>query len=81
MAFVVGVGEDLFELRVSPGAAAVFGWAGPLGGDQDGVVELGVGVEQILDEDLVFPVVAEVVCVAEPVADADEASAPGLTGE
>jgi hypothetical protein len=32
-------------------------------------VDLGVGVEQFLDDDLVLPAVAEVVGVAEPVAD------------
>ena len=67
--FVVDwVGEDRFEVRVSPAAAAVLWWAGALGGREDRVVGLGVGVEKVFDDDLVLPVIAEVVGVAEAVA-------------
>jgi hypothetical protein len=38
---VTGVGEDVFEVRVSPGAAAVLWWAGSLRRDEDRVVGLG----------------------------------------
>jgi hypothetical protein len=43
--FVAGVGEDLFEFGVSPGAAAVLWWAGSLCGDEGWVVDVGVDVE------------------------------------
>ena len=66
------VGEDLSEVRVSPGAAAVLWWAGPLRAHQGRVVSVGVGVEQLLDGDLVLPVIAEVVGVAEAGADIGE---------
>lgn len=73
LVFVVGgVGEDLPEVGVAPGAAAVLGRAGSLGGDQCGVVGVGIGVEQVFDGDLVLPVVAEVVGVAEASADVGE---------
>ena len=65
MLLVAGVGEDRLEIGVSPGAAAVLRRAGSLRGHEDRVVGVGVGVEQVLDEDLVLPVVAEVVGVAE----------------
>lgn len=69
---VAGVGEDLFEVRVSPGAAAVLWWAGSLRGHEDRVVDVRVGIEQVFDEDLVLPVVAEVVGVAEASAGVSE---------
>ena len=69
---VVGVGEDAPEVRVSPGAAAVLWRAGALGDDQDRVGDVRVGVEQVFDDDLVLPVVAEVVGVAEASAEVDE---------
>lgn len=68
--FVAGIGEDVFEFGVSPGAAAVLWWAGSLRGNQDGVVGLGIEVEQFFDDDLVLPVIAEVIGVAESVVDA-----------
>jgi hypothetical protein len=67
--FVAGVGEDCFEVGVSPGAAAVLWWAGAFRGAERRVVDLGVGVKEVFDHDLVLPVIAEVVGVAEPVAD------------
>jgi hypothetical protein len=59
-------------VRVSPGAAAVLWRAGPLGRDERRVVGVGAGVEQVFDEDLVLPVDAEVVGVAEASAEVDE---------
>src|SRR5436190_2457079 len=70
MLFVIGVGEDLFQLGVAPRASAVFRWASPFGGDQEGIVDRGIGIEDILDEDLVLPAVAEVIRVTEPITDA-----------
>lgn len=55
---------------MSPGAAAILGWAGAFRGDEHWVVGVGVGVEQVFDHDLVLPVIAEVVGVADSVADA-----------
>jgi hypothetical protein len=42
-------------------------------------VDLGVGVKEVFDHDLVLPVIAEVVGVAEPVADPALISSPRLT--
>jgi hypothetical protein len=69
---VVGVGEDRFEVGVSPGATAVFRRARSLRGDEDRVVGVGVGVQQIFDEYFVLPVVAEVIGVSEASADVGE---------
>ena len=72
MFVVVGVGEDLPEVRVAPGAAAVLWRAGALRDEQGRVVGVGLGIEQIFDGDRVPPVVAEVVGVAEATAEVDE---------
>jgi hypothetical protein len=63
--FVRGVGEDLDEVAVSPDTAAVLRWAGPSAGEAAGVGGGGLGLGDRFDDDVMFPVVAEVVGVAE----------------
>src|SRR5436309_13565555 len=52
---VAGVGEDLSEVRVSPGAAAVLWRAGSRRGDQEGGVRLEVRVVKGFHEGVVPP--------------------------
>jgi hypothetical protein len=65
---VARVGKDLDEVVVSPNAAAVLRRTSPAAGEASGAGGAGLRRGDVLDKDVVFPVVAEVVGVAEPVA-------------
>lgn len=67
--FVAGVGEDRFQVCVSPGTAAVLGWARTYRGDAHRVVRLGVGSSRSSTTISCSQFAAEVKGVAEPVAD------------
>jgi len=62
---VGGVGEDLQELGISPGAAAIFRRAVALSLDAEGIALLVRGGFGFLDRNDVVPVVAEVVSIGE----------------
>jgi hypothetical protein len=66
----LGSARIAFRSACPQGAAAVLWWAGAFRGDEHWVVGVGIGIEQVFDHDLVLPVIAEVLGVAEPVADA-----------
>src|SRR5262245_16419295 len=80
---MAGVGEDVAQLAVAPHTAAVLGWAGSPAGEADGVLD-AVGWEDVLDEQVVLPGVAEVVGVAQPGTGTDaklEQPDPGFVGD
>ena len=59
------IGEDVEQLTVAPGTAAILGWTPALPGGADGTGQsLNVG-QFLLDQERMFPVVAEVVGVGE----------------
>src|SRR5262249_58845901 len=62
------VAEDLQQLPVPPDPAAVLGRAGAATTGTPRVRHLRFGDEHVLHQDVVLPVVAEVVGVAQPVA-------------
>src|SRR5712691_9125549 len=64
--FVIGIGENRDQLRVSMGAATVFGWAGALSRDAARIAHTLLRFGDFLDDHLMLPVIAEVVVVLEP---------------
>lgn len=66
---VFRIGEDLDQVLVSPHAAAVVGWGRTPPADTYRVGGRWVGECRLLDQDVVFPVVAEVIGVANLVLD------------
>ena len=66
MLFVGRVEHGLKKLHESPGAAHVLRWAAAGAVDKDRVVDVGRALANLLDCDLVLPVVSEVIEVVEP---------------
>ena len=69
---VVRVLNLLQKVRVAPGAAAVLGRAASGAGQAAGIMDAGFRDQLLLDPDVVFPAVTEVVEVAEARLGADE---------
>lgn len=65
MALVLGVGDGLEELGISPGAADVFGRAASDSLDQARIGDTGSGSKQTLDLDRVLPAIAKILEVLE----------------
>jgi hypothetical protein len=75
---MVRVGKDVAELGMAPHAAAVLGRAGSPASEADGLRH-PVGRQDLFDEHVMLPEVAEVVGVAQPGAGpGGEVAQPGL---
>src|SRR5215213_8085715 len=59
------IGEDVEQLTVAPGTAAILGWTPALPGGAEGTGQSLNGGQALLDHERMFPVVAEVVGVGE----------------
>jgi len=63
MLFMVGIGQSFKEVGVAPNAANVFGWTGSLTLKTNRISLLCFGTETSLEDDLVLPVVPEIILV------------------
>ena len=63
---MVGVADRLHELRVGPGTATVFWRARPLARHANGILHSLFGRESLLHDQLMNPLIPEVVLVLEP---------------
>src|SRR5437588_4845316 len=66
MALVGGILDGFEQIGVAPGSATIFGWAGSCSFKAQRVFRLEVPGLEPLEQDLVAPVVAEVVFVKPP---------------
>src|SRR6266536_1264786 len=62
---VVGVGQDVHQVRVAPDASAVIRWGGAPPARAARIARCPVPVEHLFYQDVLLPVVAEVVGVTD----------------
>jgi hypothetical protein len=66
MPLVSWVGKHLAQVLIPPHTAAILGWAGALAGETDRVTHTRLSGERLLNSNVMFPAIAEVVGVANP---------------
>lgn len=67
MVFVARVRQRFFQIGIAPGSATVLRRAGALSAEASGHLYSRLGIESLLENDVVLPAVAEVIVVVDPV--------------